>query len=177
MKKRELIGRWNDVATRQSIYRTEAGLEIDNLDHFEVSRKRVFYDDILLVTRHRYIGPWFVGLMLFLGIGFASIGVTLREKPAIITFALIGAPFLLTALVRVLARVDVVTVFGKRSRAQMRFIFRKAKARRLVEEISAKAREAQQRLADEIRASEPPEPPAAIDEVPMPPALPDEPPA
>ncbi|HKO01298.1 MAG TPA: hypothetical protein VJ032_06380 [Thermoanaerobaculia bacterium] len=148
MNRRERIGRWSDIATRQFIYRTDAGLEIDNIDHFEITRKRVFYDDILLVTRHRYIGPWFVTLMLLLGIGFITIGVLLGERSAMITFAAIAAPFLIVAAVRVLMGVDVVTVFGKRSRAQMRFIFRKAKARRVVEEIAEKAREAQQRLAD-----------------------------
>jgi hypothetical protein len=177
VKKRERIGRWSDIATRQFIYRTDAGLEIDNVDHFEITRKRVFYDDILLVTRHRYIGPWFVVLMLLLGIGFITIGVMIKERAAMITFAAIASPFLIVAVVRVLAGVDVVTVFGKRSRAQMRFIFRKAKARRVVEEIAAKARQAQQHLADEIRAAEPPEPTPVIDEVPMPPAAPEEPPA
>jgi hypothetical protein len=177
LKKRERIGRWNDIATRQFIYRTDAGLEIDTVDHFEITRKRVFYDDILLVTRHRYIGPWFVALMLLLGIGFIAIGVMLKETSAIITFAAIASLFLIVAVVRVLMRVDVVTVFGKRSRAQMRFIFRKAKARRVFEEIAAKAREAQRRLAYEIRAAEPPEPPPVSDEVPMPPAAPEEPPA
>src|ERR1051326_480522 len=51
--KRVLIGRNNDFATRQIVYRTPVGIEVDELDHFEVVRKRVFYDDVLLVTYHR----------------------------------------------------------------------------------------------------------------------------
>ncbi|MCU1231416.1 MAG: hypothetical protein JWO97_4300 [Acidobacteria bacterium] len=171
MAKRKRIGRWNDIATRQAVYQTDAGLEVDELDHFEINRKRVFYDDILLVTMHRYIGVWFVVTMLVFGIGFLVIGALTRDTTAVIVFSIIAAPFLIMALVRVIARIDVITVFGKRSRARMRFMFRKTYARRIYAEISAKAREAQRRLAADIEAAEPPQaPPLATDEVPMPPA-------
>jgi len=168
-RKRERIGRWNDIATRQFIYRTDAGIEVDEIDHFEITRKRVFYDDILLVTKHRYLGPWFVAITLLLGVAFLTIGYLVKERAALITFGVIAAPFLLMAIIRIATRVDVVTVFGRRSRAQMRFIFRKGKARRLFEEISAAAREAQQRLADDIRAAEPPEAAVIAEQFPMPP--------
>lgn len=168
-RKRERIGRWSDIATRQFIYRTDAGIEVDELDQFEITRKRVFYDDILLVTKHRYIGPLFVVITMLLGTAFLTMGLFVHEKAALITFGVIASPFLLMAFIRLTMRVDVVTVFGRRSRAQMRFIFRKGKARRLFDEISAAAREAQQRLADDIRAAEPPEA-APAEEFPMPPA-------
>jgi hypothetical protein len=170
MAKRKRIGRWNDIATRQAIYQTDAGLEIDEIDHFEINRKRVFYDDILLVTMHRYIGVWFVVAMLVFGIGFLTIGALIGDKSAVIAFGIIASPFLIMALVRVIARIDVITVFGKRSRARMRYTFRKSYARRIYAEISAKAREAQRRLAADIQAAEPPEAPPLTDEVPMPPA-------
>ena len=32
-------------------------LEIDEVDGYDVTRKRVFYDDVVLVTRHRIV-PW-----------------------------------------------------------------------------------------------------------------------
>ena len=170
MTRRKRIGRWNDLATRQAVYQTDAGLEVDEIDHFEINRKRVFYDDILLITKHRYIGGWFVGMMLLFGLGFLFIGALTRETGALITFGIIAAPFLLMALVRTIFRVDVVTVFGKRSRARMRYTFRKERARRVFAELSVRAREAQRILAAEIQAAEPPATPAVSDEVPMPPA-------
>jgi len=51
--KRTRIGRDSNFATRQLVYRTPVGIEVDELDHFEIVRKRVFYDDVLLVTYHR----------------------------------------------------------------------------------------------------------------------------
>jgi hypothetical protein len=167
--KRKRIGRWNDLATRQAVYQTDTGLEIDEIDHFEITRKRVFYDDILLVTKHRYIGVWYVTILLLLGIAFLIVGMLTKETSALIAFAIIAAPFLIAAIVRWMFGVDVVTVFGKRSRARMRFTFRKAYARQIYAEISVKAREAQRRLAAEIAAAEPPVQTPPADEVPMPP--------
>jgi hypothetical protein len=169
MAGRKRIGRWNDIASRTAVYQTDTGLEVDQLDHFEINRKRVFYDDILLITKHRFIGGWFVGMMLLFGIGFLVIGALTRETAAVITFAVIAAPFLIMALVRVIVRVEVVTVFGKRSRARMRYTFRKGYARKIYAELSAKAREAQRRLEADIQAAEPPAAPPVTDEIPMPP--------
>jgi hypothetical protein len=169
-RNRRRIGRWNDLATRQIVYETDNGIEIDEVDHFELQRKRVFFEDVLLVTKHHYTGVGFVVTTLLIGIAFVAIGLLTRESVAIGIFTAFAAPFLLAAIVRVALGVEVVTVFGKRSRARMRFTFRKAAANRVYAEITAKARDAQRRLEAELRAAEPP-PPAAPpqDDVPMPP--------
>jgi len=170
--KRKRIGRWNDLVTRQVIYQTNDGIEVDEIDHFEVQRKRVFYEDVVLVTRHHYMGPGFIAVMLLVGLGFIAIGVATRVTGAIITFAIIGAPFVIAGILRVALGVEVITVFGKRSRARIRYVYRKAFARQIFAEIVARSRDAQRRLAEEIRESEPPPAPPLSDEVPMPPAEP-----
>jgi hypothetical protein len=115
--KRKRIGRWNDLATRQVLYKTDRAIEIDEIDHFEVQRKRVLFEDVLLVTKHHYVGVGFVITMLIVGIALIVTGISIRETAAVIIFGILAAPFLLAAILRVILGVEVITVFGKRSRA------------------------------------------------------------
>ena len=62
---------------------------------------------------------------------------------------------------------DVITVFGRRTMARMRFQVRKGRARRVYAELTEKVRVAQ----EAIRAAQPP-PPAAAPEIPLPPPPP-----
>jgi len=153
---RTRIGRNSDFATRQIVYRTPVGIEVDELDHFEVVRKRVFYDDVLLVTYHREqsgFGIFLLVVMLLFGIVAAA---SSSVPPLAMTFAAIAALALIGGVIRLALKVDVVTIFGRRSKAVVRYPFRKAFARRMYEEICASAAAAQGKLANEIAANEPP---------------------
>lgn len=167
--KRKRIGRWSDLVTRHVVYRTPEGLEIDDLDHLRIQRTRVLFEDVLLVTRHNTRGVGFIVGMTLFGAALFGIGIAIRELAGIITFGILAAPFLLMALLRTIFGIEVLTVFGKRSRARMRFAFRRAYAARLFAELTDAVREAQERLAAEIRANEPPAPPPLDAEIPMPP--------
>lgn len=175
---RKRIGRWNEIAARHVVYQTPSGVEVDEVDHFEVNRRRVLFEDILLVTKHHYIGAAYVAINAVIALFLLIVGFAIGQTASVITFAVMAAPFAILAMVRLSVGVEVVTIFGKRSRARMRYAFRKRRARQVFAEITAKTREAQRRLADEIRASEPAEA-AFADEPPMPPAaeLPPQPPA
>lgn len=162
---RTRIGRNNGFATRQVVYRTPLGVEIDELDHFEIVRKRVFYDDVLLVTYHREQAWGFIVLMVIVIAIFGGLAaISSSVPPLALTLAAVAGGALVVGVLRLLTQVDVVTVFGRRSKAAMRYPYRKAYARKIYNEICANAAAAQRKLAHEIAASEPP--PEPVMEVP-----------
>lgn len=142
-RKRTLIARASQVATRQRIYKTDGGLEVDDIDHFEVRRSRVLWDDIVAVTYHRRRGWAFVTTMAVMTAFFGGLTwLIARTEPEAgwIAFAVMGGPFLLALLIRLIFGVDEVNVFGRRSRATLKFTFRKRKARRTFDMIVAEVR-------------------------------------
>jgi hypothetical protein len=162
---RTRIGRNTDFATRQVVYRTPAGIEVDELDHFEIVRRRVFYDDVLLVTYHRQQSWGVIVLLTFAMLIFGILAaVSYSVPPLAITLASVAAAALAVAVVRLVMQVDVITVFGRRSKAVVRYPFRKAYARKIYNEICANAAAAQRKLAHDIAANEPPPEPAVPQE-------------
>jgi hypothetical protein len=156
--KRVLIGRNNDFATRQIVYRTPVGIEVDELDHFEVVRKRVFYDDVLLVTYHREQSWGFIVLAAIVALLMGSLAFIASSVPPLaMTFAGVAALALVLGVTRLLMQVEVVTVFGRRSKAAVRYVYRKAFARQTFNELCANVAAAQRKLAREIAESEPSE--------------------
>jgi hypothetical protein len=169
-QERTRIGRFTDIATRQIVYQTSDALEIDEIDQFEVARRRVYFDDILLVTIHSRVGIAFVvtmAIFFLLLIAIAAVFQSNHLNTPAMWFAGASAPFLLALFTRVLLKQDVITVYGRRSKAAMRFTFRKAYARAKFAEICSLARRTQDRIAAEKAALEPP--PVAMADVPMPP--------
>ena len=170
---RKRIGRWNDLATRQIVFQTDDAIEVDEIDHFEIVRKRVYFDDVLLVTLHRQIGTAFVvtmGIFAFLFLVIAWTCQLAGSREAAMIFAGIGVPFLLGLIVRLLLKQDVLTIYGRRSKAAMKYAFRKTYARDKFEEISGLVQQAQTRVAAESPAAEPAVGEVA-DEIPRPPQL------
>ena len=158
MNNRTRIGRNNGLATRQVIYRTPAGIEVDELDHFEVVRKRVFYDDVLLVTYHRQQSWGYIVFMALLLILFAILTYIAKDvAPLAMTLAAIAVLAMILGAARLLMQLDVVSVFGRRSKAAICYGYRKAFARRTFNEICANVAAAQRRLARESAANEPPQ--------------------
>jgi hypothetical protein len=74
--------------------------------------------------------------------------------PATIIFVIVGFPALIAFALRLMFRVDVITVFGKRTKAAIRFRLRKKRAREAYAQIVAAVQTAQQRMAREIAAEE-----------------------
>ena len=65
MAKREKLGQRRGFGYREIVYRTADSFEIDEVEGYDITRKRVFFDDVVLVTRHRFI-PWGNALGLLL---------------------------------------------------------------------------------------------------------------
>lgn len=163
---RTRIGRNTGFATRQIVYRTQLGIEVDELDHFEVVRKRVFYDDVLLVTYHREPSGFGIFLIIVMLL-FALLAISTSSVPPLaMTLAAIAALALIGGVIRLALKVDVVTIFGRRSKAAVRYPFRKAYARRIYNETCANVAAAQRKLAHEIAANEPPPDATPAEELP-----------
>ena len=167
--KRTRIGRNSNLATRQLVYRTPVGIEVDELDHFEIVRRRVFYDDVLLVTYHRQQSWGFVVLSAIVLLFFGGLAFVASSVPPLaMTLAAVAAIALILGAVRLMLQVEVVSVFGRRSKAAIHYAYRKAFARRMYNEICANVAAAQRRLASEIAANEPPEERVVEEMPPMP---------
>lgn len=164
---------WGD---RSRIYRTPEALEIDLIDHYEVRRRRVFFDEVQLVTLHetRAAGPypWILGFLAFVLLLSA-----LPSPPTVrIWFFALAGICGLVALLVIASPVWIISAFGKRTRAQIRFRWREAKARSIYADICRATGEAQRTLARRVGPSldEPPPPPelplSDSDAPPLPPA-------
>jgi len=168
---RKQIGRNVGAMTRDWIFETADAIEVESRTGYEVSRKRVLYEDVLLVTIHREVGFAYVislgiAALLFGGIALAIL-LGARETVAAAWFGVVALPFLAACIVRLVLKVDIVTVFGRRSKAVLRFTFRKRRAREMYGRICSRTLEVQRAMVEvepempEPVDEPPPEPPAA----------------
>jgi hypothetical protein len=154
---------------REAVYELPDGVEVESSENYEVIRRRVLFEDVLLVTYHREIGFWFIVLNGLLGGFFWFIGVAIanfQRSGSVWTYLtpwlVIGFPFLLAAALRAIFGVDVISIFGRRSKAQVRFTFRKQRAREVYGRILARVRHTQRALEQEVAEN-------AVAAVPLPP--------
>jgi hypothetical protein len=144
---RKVLGRNAGVMSRQTVYETPDAVEVESREGYEVTRKRVLFEEVLLVTIHRAVGlPFVIVTALatsFFG-GFALMFLLGAHVPGVaITFGILASPFLIVCVLRLILKLDIVTVFGRRSKAVMRFSFRKRRAREVYGRICARTIEVQ----------------------------------
>jgi uncharacterized membrane protein len=155
----------------RSVFEIDDGLEVDEINLAIIERTRVYFDDVLGITFHQVVG---MGFLIFAGIcslffGVASVsafsdGNAVAGTVLLIVALSFGAIFLLRAVLKV----SVITVYGKRTMACVKFPMRTAHARRVYEDLARKIGTCQDRAAAE--APPPPVPPAP--DLPLPPAPP-----
>ena len=186
---RRYLGRAQSLSERVRTYWTEEALEVDRVDNYEIRRRRVFFDEILLVTLHTTRGVLVSILPLTLALVCAVAALASSagdEASASRFFWVLAAFFVAFAAGAALVPVWVVTVYGKRTRARMHFRMRQTKAREVYAEICRAAADAQRALASRLAGDipEPPLPPPISPTLPpLPlsdselPPLPEEPPA
>ena len=94
--RRTLIGKRNGVSTRQRIYRTADALEIEEVEGYDVTRRRVFFDDIVLVTYHQFLGwPFLVALGVLLTFSaFFTVLASLGSRQSGFVVLLLSGPAL-----------------------------------------------------------------------------------
>jgi hypothetical protein len=160
MNGRTLIGRSSSLVSREAIWQLPDGVEIQSKENYEVVRRRVLYEDIVFVTYHRQYGAGYLSAtgmiaLFFLSIAFAILGgAGFNTWPATIPLFVVGLPALIAFSLRLMFRLDVITVFGKRTKASIRFRLRKKRAREVYAQIVAAVQTAQERMAREIAAEE-----------------------
>ena len=144
---RTLLGTASSVSVRSRVYEMADGLEIDTSESYEISRRRVLFTDVLLVTLHRELGTayvvahWIIAGILF-GVGTLILWLSGFNGGAV-TFFVLGTPSLILLVLRLIFRVDVITIYGRRSKAAMRFSLRKQRAREVFQHVCRRVAEAQ----------------------------------
>lgn len=170
---RKLLGTAAALGLRTRIYQTADGFDIDSREQYDVIQRRVLFHDVQFVTLHRRLGALYLSLTGCTTLFFATIAIAivsynaLNWEPAAVFFA-IALPFLILFLVRLLLGQYVVTIFGRRSKAEMRFS-RKTRAREIYGKVCAAVREAQR---TRVTAEAPPVAELPVEAPPLPPSVP-----
>jgi hypothetical protein len=148
---RRLLATDQSIGESIRIYRAGDALEVDVISLYNIRRRRVFFDEVQLVTLHsrRGLPPAAVAWgALALLMGLTSNGIGRNGDPRTLSiFLAVAAAFALGSLGSMLMPVWTVTVFGKRTRARLRFRLRGGKARRIYGEICRAVAEAQEDAA------------------------------
>jgi hypothetical protein len=149
MTTRTLLRRSRTLMGADAAFLTPNGIDVDSTQNYEVVRRKVFFDDVHLVTLHRGRGIAFLVVTGLFGAFFAGIAIMIVaiETSAwlwALPFLGIGLVFLVMFLVRASMGRDVITVFGRRSKAVLRFgSLGKDRAREAYGQICAAVRRAQ----------------------------------
>lgn len=152
---RRLLGTAHTLSERVRVYWTGEALEVDRLDYYEIRRRRVFFDEVLLVTLHSGRTAIPIVLPLLMTILFGLLALVSNSEPLVRRLLLDVAVLFVAWTLAALAPVWIVTVYGKRTRARMHFRMRQAKARQVYAEICRAASEAQRALALRLAAEAP----------------------
>jgi hypothetical protein len=155
---RILLGKRAGVTTRERVFRRPDAIEVDEAEGYDVSTRRVFFDEVQLVTYHQKVGTGFVVTLLVLltFFGFVTLVVAAQDGASGGVTALLSVlPLLVLLVLRLVLKVDVITVFGPRTKVELHFWFRKARARQAYQQITRLVRERQQRI---LLARRPPAP-------------------
>ncbi len=129
MYQRRLLGTNSGVFHREYVYAFDDGLEVDELEGADIVRRRVFFDDVVLLTDHREwswvglaVGGW-IGLMLTVACGGALVAMHFSENnaDAVVVSALVAFIVIVWMMVMIASRSRVLTIFGNRTRVELRF--------------------------------------------------------
>ena len=171
--RRQFLGACAGLGVREKVFALADAVEVDEYSVGEIERRRVFYDDILALTLHRYRGIGFplftgftAGVFLLIALGLVSE----RDSAPMIVMLFFAALFFAAFLTRMFLGVDVIVVYGRRSSARLRFGFRKARARQVFEDLRRRIAAVQDAAAAARAAEEPPPPPPSLEPPPAPPS-------
>jgi len=165
MNDRTFLNRARTFVGTDATYLTGDAVEIDSSQAYSVFRRRVFFDDVSLVTLHRERGwPFVVVTGVFgtfcLAVAIFIVAINVKAWPGAVPFFVLGFPVFLACLIRLAMGRSVVTVFGRRTRAVLRFsVFRTQRAREVYGQLCSAVRRGQSAFS----APESPAPPLPAD--------------
>jgi hypothetical protein len=152
--RRVFLGRDASWAERVRVYRTDEALEVAYISTFEVSLRRLFFDEVQLVTLHRARGSRTLWLLIVLSALCALAALAARSTTELATgFVMVTAIVFAWTLVTALIQSSIVTAYGGRARARIRFLYRPGKARRVYDDLCRRVAEVQGRIAAEAVAA------------------------
>jgi hypothetical protein len=146
---RRLLATQGTYGGQTRVYRTADGLEIDSAEDDKILRRRLFWDEVLLVTLHRAsdwpflvtagLGTLFLMLMTF---AFAAIEGRVGVAWSLLTWIPLGT----YAVLRAIKGVPTVSVYGRRTCARLPFPLRAERARQTYAEMCSAARRRQEAM-------------------------------
>jgi hypothetical protein len=173
--RRVRLARSRGVFSRSTTFDTPEALEEQEIEGYDVSLRRVRYDEVLLVTRHtttNWIGAivtfFFLGLCFFWSL-LAGL-ISQKVMVGVIAFSVTGIPLLVVLVLMMAVKVEVITVFGRRMRIRMRFWLGKARASQVFDTVCRAARQRQE--ADRRQATARTPSPDPFGDLPMEPSGP-----
>lgn len=149
MTTRTLLRRSRTLFGSDAAFLTHDGIDVDTTQNYEIVRRRVFFDDVHLVTIHGERGIPYVVLtglisLFLIGLAILIVSISTEAWPAALPFFGLGMISLVAFLVRVAMGRPVITIFGRRSKAVLRFgSLRKRRAREVYGQICAAVRRGQ----------------------------------
>ena len=142
--RRVSLGRDFSFSERVYVFLSAEAVEVEHVDGYEVTTRRVLLDEVQLVTQHRARRVGLSILLLLATLFFAwPILIIPKLGSSWVVFLALSAPFVIGLAVHLLLGTDYVTVFGRRSRARMAFNFRKGRARQVFDQLVREALAAQ----------------------------------
>jgi hypothetical protein len=144
------LGTRTGLSFVHKVYRTPDAIEVDEIEGVDVTRRRVLLEEVLLVTYHRAYGLAFVLTLAALAVVFGVLCglIAIGDRAiALVVFALTGLPSLVLLALRLALGIDVLTIHGPRTRAQVHFWLRKGRGREVFRQVCRLARERQEQLA------------------------------
>ncbi len=150
---RRLLARDAGLAERIRVYRRGESLEIDTSSFYRITRHRVLFEEVVLATLHRGRSWRSVLGLALVGLCLGSVVSVLAESNGGETALWIFGPPLLFSIIGYLIPDWVLSIQSRRTWTRMRFGARRAKARRVFDELVAAIRETQGRLAAERPAA------------------------
>jgi hypothetical protein len=159
------LGTRTGLSFVHKVYRTPDAIEVDEIEGVDVTRRRVLLEEVQLVTYHHAYGVAFVLTLTALSVVFTVLSglIALGDRAiALVVFALTGLPSLVLLGLRLALGIDVLTVHGLRTRAEVHFWLRKGRGREIYRQVCQLARERQTQLTRQLarapRAAAPPLP-------------------
>jgi hypothetical protein len=146
--RRVFLGRDSSWAERVRMYRTADAVEAAYSSAVEVTLRRVFFDEMQLVTLHRARSSHSIWLLSILS-ALCALGTLLSWRVAELRSGFLTATVIAGIALFLFALIParVVSVFSSRTRVSIRYQFRPGRARAVYQDLWRRAAEAQRQLA------------------------------
>lgn len=169
-RERKLLGLDSFIYSRTSVYLAGDCIEAETRDIAEIQRNRIYLDDVAMVTASRRVNPSYIAQMLIVSaclivaLGLSIIGAVAGRGDqimAILATSLgVGSAILVgQLLIHLAVKEDVITVYGRRRKIEMRFgLFKRQRFDDAYSLVLNSVRDAMAQTNARLERERPPEP-------------------